>query len=173
MMRTKDETFGRRRRNGGLTRADYRALAEWRYALRRFLAASERIARSEGVSPAQYQLLLFAAGTPDGSPPAIGDLAERMQVEHQSAVGLVDRTQKAGLVRRRRDPANRRRVLVEVTPKGSRLLGRLASQHFATIEGLGAAFLPPLRHVAAGPAGRRGSHSDRGPRTEDRGLDRR
>ena len=165
MMRTKGgATFGRRRRNGGLTRADYRALAEWRYALRRFLAASERIARSEGVSPAQYQLLLFAAGTPDGTPPAIGDLAERMQVEHQSAVGLVDRTQKAGLVRRRRDPANRRRVLIEVTAKGSRLLGRLATQHYATFEALGSAFLPPLRHV---------SRPDRGPRTEDRGPGRR
>jgi DNA-binding MarR family transcriptional regulator len=126
--------------------SDLRVLAEWRSALRRFLASSERIARREGVSPAQYQLLLFVGATPDGRPPTIGDLAERMQVEHQSAVGLVDRTEKAGLVRRRRDPENGRRVLVETTPKGSRLLMRLAREHFATIEALGSAFLPPLRH---------------------------
>lgn len=141
-MRPTRTSLGRR----ALTHADYRALAEWRYALRRFLAASERIARAEGVSPTQYQLLLFVAGTPDAGPPAIGDLAEWMQVEHQSAVGLVDRMEKAGLVRRRRDPDNRRRVLIEMTPRGARLLRRLASEHFATIESLGSAFLPPLRH---------------------------
>ena len=128
------------------TDSDLRALAEWRSALRRFLASSERIARREGVSPAQYKLILFAEATPEDRSPAIGDLAERMQVEHQSAVGLVDRTEKAGLVRRRRDPDNGRRVLVEMTPKGSRLLMRLAREHFATIEALGSAFLPPLRH---------------------------
>jgi DNA-binding MarR family transcriptional regulator len=138
-----------------LSRADFRALAEWRYALRRFLAASERIARTEGVSPAQYQLLLFVAGAPEGGAPAIGYLAERMQVEHQSAVGLVDRTEKAGLVRRRRDSRNRRRVLIDLTPKGSRLLGRLAREHFATIEALGSAFLPPLRHRSEPRAKRR------------------
>lgn len=137
-----------------LSDADFRALADWRHALRRFLAASERISWKGGVSPAQYQLLLFVAGTPDGRSPAIGDLAERMQVEHQSAVGLVDRTQKGGLVRRRRDPDNRRRVLIDLTPKGARLLRKLAREHFATIEALGPAFLPPLRH-RSGPRARR------------------
>ena len=73
------------------TDADLRALAEWRSALRRFLASSERIARREGVSPAQYQLILFVGATPDGRPPAIGDLARRMQVEHQSAVAYGNR----------------------------------------------------------------------------------
>jgi DNA-binding MarR family transcriptional regulator len=144
-------------RNGNarrLTAADYRALADWRYALRRFLAASERIARGEGVSPTQYQLLLFVRGYPEGAP-AIGDLAERMQVEHQSAVGLIDRSEKAGLVRRRRDPANRRRVLIEMTPRGTRLLQRLASAHLAEIEALGAAFLPPLRHTMRSRARKR------------------
>jgi DNA-binding MarR family transcriptional regulator len=141
---------------------ELRALADWRYALRRFLAASERLSRGEGVSPAQYQLLLFVVGTPDGEAPAIGDLAERMQVEHQSAVGLVDRTEKAGLVRRRRDPKNRRRVLVETTPRGSRLIKRLARDHFDTIEALGSAFLPPLRHRGSPRAKKRPKPSPRG-----------
>jgi DNA-binding MarR family transcriptional regulator len=139
-----------RREGRVLSEADLRALADWRYALRRFLSASEKIARSEGVSPAQYQLLLFVASTGEGRSPAIGDLAERMQVEHQSAVGLIDRTEKAGFVRRRRDPANRRRVLIEMTPRGARLLKRLAHRHFAAIEALGDAFLPPLRQREGG-----------------------
>ncbi len=125
-----------------LAERDYRALANWRYALRRFLSASEAITRSRGVSPTQYQLLLFARGSSDGVP-SIADLAERLQIRHQSAVGLVDRCEKGGLVRRRRDPGNRRRVLVETTSRGARLLDRLAFEHFATIERLGRAFVPP------------------------------
>jgi DNA-binding MarR family transcriptional regulator len=125
-----------------LRETDYRALAEWRYALRSFLSASEAITQARGVSPTQYQLLLFVRGFPGGAP-AIADLAERLQIRHQSAVGLVDRCVKAGLVRRRRDPGNRRRVLVSMTRRGRDLLARLAAEHFATIEKLGAAFVPP------------------------------
>jgi DNA-binding MarR family transcriptional regulator len=136
-----------------LSERDYRSLAEWRYALRRFLSASEEITRSAGVSPTQFQLLLFVRGDPR-SAPTIADLAERLQVKHQSAVGLVDRCMAAGLVRRRRDPADRRRVFVSMTRRGTALLRRLASEHYATIETLGSSFWPPLRgaKAAGGPA---------------------
>ena len=132
---------------------DYRALAQWRHALRRFLSASETITLSLGVSPTQYQLLLFVRGSDNGGP-SIADLAERLQVRHQSAVGLVDRCQRAGLVRRRRDPANRRRVLVGLTRRGSGLLARLAAEHYRTIEKLGAAFVPPSLRRRSLPARR-------------------
>jgi DNA-binding MarR family transcriptional regulator len=125
-----------------LRERDYRALADWRYALRRFLSASESITRGLGISPTQYQLLLFIRGASDGSL-SVADLAEKLQIRHQSAVGLIDRCEKAGLVRRRRDPGDRRRVLVRTTSRGSRLLGRLAAEHYATIEKLGRAFVPP------------------------------
>lgn len=126
-----------------LENPDYTALAEWRYALRRFLSASEQITKTAGVSPTQYQLLLFIRGSP-GRAPSVAELAEKLQIRHQSAVGLVDRCERAGFVRRRRDPANRRRVLVETTRRGAGLLRRLAAEHFGTIEKLGRAFLPPL-----------------------------
>ncbi len=134
--------------------ADYAALAAWRYALRRFLSASEAITRTAGVSPTQYQLLLFVKGFPGGRP-SIADLAERLQVRHQSAVGLIDRSEKARLVRRRRDPDNGRRVLVEMTARGEGLLARLASAHFATIESLGPAFSPPVSARGPRPGSRR------------------
>ena len=57
--------------------------------------------------------------------------------------------------RRRRDATNRRRVLIELTPKGARLLRRLASEHYATIQALGSAFLPPLRHRSRSGARKR------------------
>jgi DNA-binding MarR family transcriptional regulator len=125
-----------------LENADYQALADWRHALRRFLHASEQFARTAGVSPTQYQLLLFVRGS-SGRAPGISELAHKLQIKHQSAVGLVDRCERADLVRRRRDPGNRRRVLVELTRRGTRLLSRLAAAHFGAIEQLGRAFLPP------------------------------
>ena len=130
-------------RSRPLEDSDYQALAAWRYALRRFLHSSAEITRKGGVSPTQYQLLLFIRGSADGAL-AIADIAERLQVRHHSAVGLVDRCERAGLVRRQRDPANRRRVLVQTTARGAALLRRLANAHFATIERLGKAFVPPI-----------------------------
>jgi DNA-binding MarR family transcriptional regulator len=134
--------------------ADYRALAEWRYALRRFLRASAEITRRGGVSATQYELLLFIRGASGGAL-TIAELAERLQVRHHSAVGLVDRCEKAKLVRRRRDPENRRRVLVQTTPRGAALLRRLAAAHFSTIEQLGRAFVPPIPGYAPRPPAQR------------------
>ena len=131
-----------------LNDGDYRALADWRYALRRFLRSSAEITRRGGVTVTQYQLLLFVRGAAGGAL-TIAELAERLQVRHHSAVGLVDRCEKAGLVHRRRDPANRRRVLVQTTTRGAALLRRLAAAHFTTIERLGKAFVPPIPGVAA------------------------
>lgn len=146
------------RRRKGLEDSDYRALAEWRYALRRFLRSSEEITRKAGVSATQYQLLLFIRGSADGAL-GITELAEKLQIRHHSAVGLVDRCERSGLVRRRRDSSNRRRVLVHTTPRGGALLRRLATAHFETIERLGKAFVPPI----PGPATRGQSGAGHSP----------
>ena len=130
--------------------ADYQRLAQFRYALRRFLHFSEDRARRAGISPNQYQLLLFVRGFP-GLPPTIADLAERLQVEHQSAVGLVDRSAKARLVRRLPDQKDRRRVRVELTRHGSDVLARLVSAHAPEFERLSAALVRAYRQaVGAG-----------------------
>jgi DNA-binding MarR family transcriptional regulator len=125
-----------------LTDTDYRRIARWRAALRRFLRFSENAARHAGISPSQHQLLLFVRGFQGR--PTIGDLADCLQLRHQSAVGLVDRCQRAGLVRRRTDPNDRRKVLVELTPRASRLLDRLTIEHLRELQTLRRAF-PALR----------------------------
>jgi len=146
-----------------LANRDFRVLADWRHALRRFLAASEAITRSAGVSPTQYQLLLFIRGS-NGQPLSIAELADRLQIRHQSAVGLVDRSEAGGLVRRRRDANNGRRVLIEPTPRGAALLERLAAEHYATIEKLGSAFVPPSLHQGRAKATKKMSPGPTGSR---------
>ncbi len=126
-----------------LSDEDYRRLARWRHALRRFLRFSEDAARRAGVSPAQHQALLCVRGFETGRP-TIAELAERLQVRHQSAVGLVDRCQRGGLVRRVADPRDRRCVLVELTPRAKRLLERRTREHLRELASLREAFPLPL-----------------------------
>jgi len=70
---------------------DYQALAEFRYQLRCFLAFSEQAARAMGLEPQQHKLLLALKGLSGLRKVTIGDLAERLKIQHHSAVELVNR----------------------------------------------------------------------------------
>ena len=126
---------------------DYGALAEFRYQIRRFLRFSEEAAREAGVEPHQYQLLLAVKGLPSGSRARMGELAERLQIQHHSAVELVDRMEKQGLVQRKRSPEDRREVLVALTGKGERLLQELALHHLEELRTAAPELTASLRRV--------------------------
>ena len=95
-----------------LTLADYESLAELRYQIRRFLHFSEQAAREAGLEPRQHQLMLALKGLPPRTRPRIGELAERLQIQHHSAVELVNRLTAGGYVRRHRGAKDRREVLL-------------------------------------------------------------
>ena len=106
----------------------FNGLAGFRYALRRFLAASEEISRVAGVTPRQYQALLaIKAREPQAM--AMKDLADELLLTHHAAVQLVDRLAKAGLAVRHPAPQDRRRVILGLTPKGDSLVCDLAEGH--------------------------------------------
>ena len=105
------------------------ALAEFRHQLRAFLQFSEQAATEHGVRPRQHQLLLQIAGIPEGHIATINYLAERMGLRQNSVVELADRSEAEGLVRRREDLEDRRRVVLSVTAKGMRLLDGLSASH--------------------------------------------
>ena len=117
------------RASKAMTLSQYRALADFRYELRRFLRYSEQISREHGVTPLQYQLLLQVKGYPGREHATIGELAERLQAKHHGAVALVSRCEEAGLVSRRTSDEDRRAVVVELTAKGERLIEQLARLH--------------------------------------------
>jgi DNA-binding MarR family transcriptional regulator len=108
--------------------ADYRALARFRFALRVFLRFSEEAAREAGLTPNQHQLLLAARGHPD-APPTISDLAEWLQLRHNSTVELVDRAVESGLLERHVDAADRRRQRLVLTAHGAEVLESLSASH--------------------------------------------
>jgi DNA-binding MarR family transcriptional regulator len=82
--------------------AEYQALAQFRFLIRRYLNNSEKAARSVGLEPQQYMGLLALRGLPETQEPTIRALAERLQIQHHSAVELVDRMERRGLFQRER-----------------------------------------------------------------------
>jgi len=117
---------------------DYRRLLQFRVDLRRFLHWSEEIAEKAGVTPAQHQLLLAIRGHKGAGAegPTIGDVAAYLLLRHHSAVGLVDRAVKAGLIERREDPVDRRMVRLSLSALGSRTLEQLSELHLEEIQRL-------------------------------------
>lgn len=108
------------------SRVDYATLADLRYQLRRFLGQREEAARSVGVEPQQYALLLQLKGLEGRRSATIGALAERLQIRHHSAVELVDRLVARRMVDRRRNGHDGRAVEVALRPAGQAVLRRLA-----------------------------------------------
>jgi DNA-binding MarR family transcriptional regulator len=108
--------------------SDYQALSEFRYQLRRYVRLSEEAARAAGVEPQQHQLMLAVKGLPEGEEPRIAYLAERLQIQHHSAVELVDRMEKKSLITRARGANDRREVHIQLTTRGDRVLAELTRQ---------------------------------------------
>jgi DNA-binding MarR family transcriptional regulator len=116
-----------------LTDGDYRRLADFRRALRGFFAFSKTAVESVGLAPAQYQALLaIRAREGQIEEYTIGHLAEELQIRHHSAVELVDRLEKAGLIVRQ-PGAKGRRVVPLLTPEARAVLARLAQVHLAQL----------------------------------------
>ncbi len=116
-----------------ITTEDYCALAEFRYEIRKFLIVSERIARSAGLQPQQYTMLLALRGLPAGKEPTIRFLSERLQIRHNSAVELVDRLVRRDLVRRYRSDDDSRKILIRLTSAGNVLIQKLVQSRFAEL----------------------------------------
>ena len=130
-----------------LSLADYEALAELRYQIRRFLHFSEQASRQVGLEPQQHQLMLSLKGLPAGTRPRIGDLAERLQIQHHSTVELANRLAARGYVRRQRAGTDRRAVLLSLTPVGERVLRDLSLHHRAELRTRGPALVAALKQV--------------------------
>ncbi len=124
------------------TDEDYRRLLELRTGLRRFLRWSEQHADAAGLTPAQHQLLLAIRGHDDPRGPTVGDVAGYLMLRHHSAVGLVDRAEKAGLITRGQDAANLSVVRLHLSEEGARLLEALSEQHLDEL-----AHLAPTMHA--------------------------
>src|SRR5262252_3818336 len=145
-----------------LTLVDYQALAEFRYQIRKFLHFSDRALEGAGLERGQYQLMLSIKGMPDGLRPRIRELADRMQIQHHSAVELVNRLEAGGYVRRE--------VMLALTPKGEKVLAELALHHLEELQEAAPQLVAALRRVTSRKttlrkqaAAAKANHTDKSP----------
>ncbi len=137
-----------------MTRKDYETLAAFRYELRKFFNFSEKAAEDHGLAVQQYLALLSIEGFPGRNHTTIGELAERLQVAHHSAVGLVDRLEKKALVKRTPAEDDRRKVSVRLTKRGLAKLEKLAAVHHEELQTVGPLLVGFLKRVTAGSRAR-------------------
>jgi DNA-binding MarR family transcriptional regulator len=130
-----------------LTLPSYQSLAELRYQIRRFVHFSEQAARNAGLEPRQHQLMLALKGLPKSVRPRVRELAERLQIEHHSTVELVNRLSTRGLIQRREAGHDRREVLLELTPKGEKVLRELSLHHKAELRIQGPELVSALKRA--------------------------
>lgn len=125
--------------------AEYRLLAGFRHALRRFLRFSEAAAAEQGLTPQQHQALLAIRGAGTGGRLAVGGLAEQLQLRPHSAAGLASRLEAQGLVRREPGANDARLVLLALTPQAEAVLELLSQAHRRELERMA----PTLRALLA------------------------
>lgn len=132
-----------------MTQADYRALSQFRYQIRRFLHFSEEAARAEGLEPQQHQMMLaIQALDDDPEGPTVGRLAEHLVLRHHSAVGLLDRLESRGLATRSRGgDGDRRQVRIRLTEHGAETLHRLSALHQEELRSSGPLLVEALQRI--------------------------
>jgi len=128
-----------------LKTGDYARLAAFRGQVREFLRFSEDAAAKVGLTAQHYQAMLVLRASPDAEAVTINDLARKLLIKHNSAVGLVDRLEREGLIGRAPSRADRRKVELRLSPRGRQVLAKLAGMHRAELERIG----PVLRQLIA------------------------
>jgi DNA-binding MarR family transcriptional regulator len=123
---------------------DYRALAEFRYHIRKYLEFSDQAAREAGVEPRQYEVLLAIRGVGDERPPTVGVLAHQLCLRHHSVVELIDRAEANDLVSRQRDGTY---VRVTLTGKGEGVLARAVEARLKELRVAGPALVKTLQQL--------------------------
>lgn len=89
------------------------------------------------VHPYHYAILATLA---EGERETQGAIADALDYDRGQLVGLLDEMEEIGLVERRRDPDDRRRQVVEMTPEGKKMLAKLRN----LTSNFDAEFLAPL-----------------------------
>ena len=113
-------------------------------------AVYAKSAREYGITSQQGQLLCVLMAQPRG----MSDLGAVLGLAKSSLTGLVDRTERNGLVRREPDPRDMRAVRVALTSRGGKLVDEFYAETCRRIEELPSGLSAAEREVLGGLLGR-------------------
>lgn len=114
--------------DANLTESDYRVLADFRFALRKFMAFSAGKAAEHGLTPQQHQALLAIRAVKTDAA-TIGYVAERLLLKPHSASGLIDRLELLGLVSKQGSNSDARVSVLKLSGEGMKRLDALSGTH--------------------------------------------
>ncbi|HKB59099.1 MAG TPA: MarR family transcriptional regulator [Gallionellaceae bacterium] len=126
-----------------LSKKDFETLSNFRYQLRCFLRFSEELTHKFGITNLQYLLLLHVKGYQGREWATVGELAEKLQAQHNGVVALASRCEKLGLIYRQRGTVDKREVQIHLTEAGDDLVKEIASLHRRELIQLGGEFTVP------------------------------
>ena len=127
---------------------DYAALGAFRYAMRKFLRVSKDVVAARAkLTPEQYEALLAIKSSSGANGMTVGEISERLQVKHHTAVSLLDRLEARKLATRKRAAADKRNVNVQLTKAGASLLARLAAIHHRELQQRSPEIIDALRRL--------------------------
>lgn len=106
--------------------AEYKAIGDFRRALREFLAFSDAAAREHDLTSQQHQALLAIRSHSGPEPMSIGELADCLLIRNHSAIELVGRLVDRDLVARAVSHEDRRKVLLTLRPGGLEALRQIS-----------------------------------------------
>ncbi|HVA55485.1 MAG TPA: MarR family transcriptional regulator [Gammaproteobacteria bacterium] len=122
---------------------DYRLLTAWRDILRDFMTASICILKQTGVTTSEYQALLVIYLRTQQQQLSMGELARHLRIRNNSAVSLVNRMARQGLVRRVPSDQDSRVVHLRLTAKSESMLRKLVGAHRRELDRI----TPSLRNI--------------------------
>jgi len=127
---------------------DYAALGAFRYAMRKFLRVMKDVVAARAqLTPEQYEALLAIKSSSGVDGMTVGEISERLQVKHHTAVSLLDRLEARKLATRKRAAADKRSVKVQLTKAGASLLARLAVIHHRELQKRSPEIIDALRRL--------------------------
>jgi DNA-binding MarR family transcriptional regulator len=137
--------------NGGEGSVEvFEALAALRLAAKRIHDAMERFAESQGLSESRLGVLTRLCHRPSRQLP-LGALAEGADVAPRTMTDIIDVLERDGLVKRVRDPADRRSVQAVITEAGLERINAMRRDAMAkqasVAQGFTAEQLVQLRHL--------------------------
>lgn len=106
--------------------------------------------REHGLTPQQGQLLCVLMAQPYG----MSELGSVLGLAKSSLTGLVDRTERNGLLRREADPRDARAVRIVLTPRGAKLAHAFYAETCVRVEKLAVGLSSAERESLAGLLGR-------------------